>query len=184
MTVAHGGSEKFQNDPHCRDLILFYEYFHGDNGAGLGASHQTGWTGIVARGMHLFATTTAGASAAARQVGRGNRRSSATDRALGKCWLGLMPSRDGCDDLTTGRATCLAARPIACAHCSHEEDWSGPFGWRFSRDFVSPRPGPLFARRRASCPQSGSYHRGVGRQHHCRPSGAQLGPLQWFRQRV
>ena len=39
----------FQEDPHWRDLILFYEYFHGDNGAGLGASHQTGWTGLVAR---------------------------------------------------------------------------------------------------------------------------------------
>ena len=39
--------------------LLFYEYFHGDNGAGLGASHQTGWTGVVARIMHLFATTTA-----------------------------------------------------------------------------------------------------------------------------
>ena len=39
--------------------VLFYEYFHGDNGAGLGASHQTGWTGIIARAMHLFATTTA-----------------------------------------------------------------------------------------------------------------------------
>ena len=39
---------KFQNDPHWRDLILFYEYFHGDNGAGLGASHQTGWTALVA----------------------------------------------------------------------------------------------------------------------------------------
>jgi hypothetical protein len=38
--------------------VLFYEYFHGDNGAGLGASHQTGWTGIIARAMHLFATTT------------------------------------------------------------------------------------------------------------------------------
>ena len=56
---VYGGAEKFQNDPHWRDLILFYEYFHGDNGAGLGASHQTGWTGIVARGMHLFATATA-----------------------------------------------------------------------------------------------------------------------------
>jgi hypothetical protein len=55
---VHGGTRKFQEDPHWRDLILFYEYFHGDNGAGLGASHQTGWTGIVARGMHLFATTT------------------------------------------------------------------------------------------------------------------------------
>jgi hypothetical protein len=56
---VHGGARKFQEDPHWRDLILFYEYFHGDNGAGLGASHQTGWTGIVARAMHLFATSTA-----------------------------------------------------------------------------------------------------------------------------
>jgi hypothetical protein len=56
---VYGGTMKFQEDPHWRDLILFYEYFHGDNGAGLGASHQTGWTGIVARMMHLFATTTA-----------------------------------------------------------------------------------------------------------------------------
>jgi hypothetical protein len=55
---VYGGAEKFQNDPHWKDLILFYEYFHGDNGAGLGASHQTGWTGIIARAMHLFATTT------------------------------------------------------------------------------------------------------------------------------
>ena len=46
---VYGGAEKFQTDPHWRDLILFYEYFHGDNGAGIGASHQTGWTGCVAR---------------------------------------------------------------------------------------------------------------------------------------
>ncbi len=46
---VYGGSKLFQEDPHWRDLILFYEYFHGDNGAGLGASHQTGWTGLVAR---------------------------------------------------------------------------------------------------------------------------------------
>ena len=44
-----GGAERFQTDPHWRDLILFNEYFHGDNGAGLGASHQTGWTGVVAK---------------------------------------------------------------------------------------------------------------------------------------
>jgi hypothetical protein len=56
---VYGGTRKFQEDPHWRDLILFYEYFHGDNGAGLGANHQTGWTGVVARGMHLFATSTA-----------------------------------------------------------------------------------------------------------------------------
>jgi hypothetical protein len=55
---VYGGAGKFQDDPHWRDCVLFYEYFHGDNGAGLGASHQTGWTGIVARLMHLFATTT------------------------------------------------------------------------------------------------------------------------------
>mgnify|MGYP003389953100 FL=1 len=46
---VYGGAEKFQQDPHWRDLILFYEYFHGDNGAGIGASHQTGWTGLVAK---------------------------------------------------------------------------------------------------------------------------------------
>jgi len=45
---VYGESETFQNDPHWRDLVLFYEYFHGDNGAGIGASHQTGWTGTVA----------------------------------------------------------------------------------------------------------------------------------------
>jgi hypothetical protein len=56
---VYGGMQKFQEDPHWRDLILFHEYFHGDNGAGVGASHQTGWTGAIARIMHLFATTTA-----------------------------------------------------------------------------------------------------------------------------
>jgi hypothetical protein len=51
---VYGGNETFQNDPHWRDLILFYEYFHGDNGAGLGASHQTGWTGLVAKLIEIF----------------------------------------------------------------------------------------------------------------------------------
>ncbi len=50
----YGGSEKFRDDPHWKDNILFHEYFHGDNGAGLGASHQTGWTGAVAMLIHLF----------------------------------------------------------------------------------------------------------------------------------
>lgn len=45
----YGGIEPFQTDPHWQDSILFYEYFHGDNGAGIGASHQTGWTGFVAK---------------------------------------------------------------------------------------------------------------------------------------
>jgi len=51
---VYGGTTKFQNDPHWRDHILFYEYFHGDNGAGLGASHQTGWTGLVSVLISLF----------------------------------------------------------------------------------------------------------------------------------
>jgi hypothetical protein len=55
---VYGGARKFQEDAHWRDCLLFYEYFHGDNGAGLGASHQTGWTGTIARLMHLFATVT------------------------------------------------------------------------------------------------------------------------------
>jgi hypothetical protein len=51
---VYGGTEKFQSDPHWRDHLLFYEYFHGDNGAGLGASHQTGWTGDVAKLIQLY----------------------------------------------------------------------------------------------------------------------------------
>jgi hypothetical protein len=56
---VNGLSPKFQDDPHWRDLILFYEYFHGDNGAGIGASHQTGWTGLVAPLLDLFGRVTA-----------------------------------------------------------------------------------------------------------------------------
>jgi hypothetical protein len=55
---VYGGTKKFQEDPHWKDYILFYEYFHADNGAGLGASHQTGWTGLIARSLDLFARLT------------------------------------------------------------------------------------------------------------------------------
>jgi hypothetical protein len=51
---VYGGNEKFQNDPHWKDYLLFYEYFHGDNGAGLGASHQTGWSGVVAKLIQIY----------------------------------------------------------------------------------------------------------------------------------
>jgi hypothetical protein len=70
---VHGGVRKLQEDPHWRDLVLFYEYFHGDNGAGIGASHQTGWTALVAGLIALFGTISAeqlreqGAAAIARQ---------------------------------------------------------------------------------------------------------------------
>ena len=56
---VHDGYRKFQEDPHWREYPLFYEYFHGDTGAGVGASHQTGWTGVLARLMHLFGSSTA-----------------------------------------------------------------------------------------------------------------------------
>jgi len=52
--AVYGGTEKFQTDPYWKDCILFYEYFHGDNGAGLGASHQTGWTGVIAKLIELY----------------------------------------------------------------------------------------------------------------------------------
>jgi hypothetical protein len=55
---VYGGTEKFQSDPHWRDYILFYEYFHGDNGAGIGASHQTGWTGCIANIIQATAVVT------------------------------------------------------------------------------------------------------------------------------
>jgi hypothetical protein len=58
--AVYGGAETFQTDSHWRDHILFYEYFHGDSGAGLGASHQTGWTGVVAKLIQLFGLLDAG----------------------------------------------------------------------------------------------------------------------------
>jgi hypothetical protein len=63
-----GNAGKFQTDPHWRDHLLFYEYFHGDNGAGIGASHQTGWTGLVAK---LFAVFGATAAATILELGAG-----------------------------------------------------------------------------------------------------------------
>jgi hypothetical protein len=55
----YGGARKFETDPYWRDYFLFYEYFQGDNGAGLGAAHQTGWTGIIVRLMDVFARLSA-----------------------------------------------------------------------------------------------------------------------------
>ena len=52
---VHGANRLYHEDPNWQDLVLFYEYFHGDNGAGLGASHQTGWTGLVALTLDFFA---------------------------------------------------------------------------------------------------------------------------------
>jgi Mannosylglycerate hydrolase MGH1-like glycoside hydrolase domain len=72
---VYGGTAKFQDDPNWRDNILFYEYFHADNGAGLGASHQTGWTGVVAKLIQLFgAYSPEEMLRAPKQLGVGYRR--------------------------------------------------------------------------------------------------------------
>ena len=52
---CHGDDARFAEDPHWRDLVLFHEYFHGDNGRGVGASHQTGWTALAARCLEKHA---------------------------------------------------------------------------------------------------------------------------------
>ena len=77
---VHGGQPILQSDPHWRDLGLFYEYFHGDNGAGIGASHQTGWTGTVALLPLLFRGISA---EALRTGGRGAIKSAAAGRRTG-----------------------------------------------------------------------------------------------------
>ena len=66
----YGGNERFQIDPNWKDYLLFYEYFHGDNGAGIGASHQTGWTGLVAPLINVFGRITAEQFLAAGRAGR------------------------------------------------------------------------------------------------------------------
>jgi hypothetical protein len=82
-----GGATKFQEDPHWRDYLQFYEYFHGDNGAGLGASHQTGWTGFIARAMHVFASNRSKCSKAVRNP---------APRQLCKASAGHLVSQDRC----------------------------------------------------------------------------------------
>jgi len=77
---VYGGTAKFQEDPHWRDLILFYEYFHGDNGAGLGASHQSGWTGLVAPLLDMFGRVDA---ATLLESGRGKVFAKVVDEQVG-----------------------------------------------------------------------------------------------------
>jgi hypothetical protein len=71
LRPVYGGTRTFQEDPYWRDLLQFFEYFHGDNGAGLGASHQTGWTGAIAALMHLSTRTAEQALEAPRGVRAG-----------------------------------------------------------------------------------------------------------------
>lgn len=84
--AVYGGTTKFQEDPHWRDLVLFYEYFHGDNGAGLGASHQTGWTGCIAALQDFFGRITADEVLTSEQEHLADRlvQQQAYGKALGK----------------------------------------------------------------------------------------------------
>jgi Glycosyl hydrolase family 63 C-terminal domain len=79
---VYGGTEKFQTDPQWKDYILFYEYFHGDNGAGLGASHQTGWTGIVAKLIELFGRIEGAQLLAGGRVGAFAKKEPAADKRV------------------------------------------------------------------------------------------------------
>ena len=79
---VYGGTEKFQTDPYWKDYILFYEYFHGDNGAGLGASHQTGWTGVVAKLIELFGRVDGAQLLDAGKVGAFAKKEPAFDKQV------------------------------------------------------------------------------------------------------
>ena len=101
---VYGGTAKFQDDPHWRDLILFYEYFHGDNGAGLGASHQTGWTALVAPLLDLFGRVDAkallesekGADGQGHQGTGGRRKRLSDGRLISRKPLGGISAEDIC----------------------------------------------------------------------------------------
>jgi hypothetical protein len=101
---VHGGQPLLQNDPHWRDLLLFYEYFHGDNGAGIGASHQTGWSGLVAVLPRLFRTVTA-ESVRKDATGVPGQRAAAEPAATAKAAAKASPAGAG-----TGKAAAGARR--------------------------------------------------------------------------
>ena len=78
-----GGAEKFQTDPNWRDYLQFYEYFHGDNGSGIGASHQTGWTGVVAKLIEIYGRVDA---RALLEGGKAAAFAGQRKRACGRGW--------------------------------------------------------------------------------------------------
>jgi hypothetical protein len=92
---VYGGMTKFQDDPHWQDHILFHEYFHGDNGAGLGANHQTGWTGLVAQLLQFFGVVTDFEAAAAAVASRREARVAGTRKGpTGKRKSGKPPKEE------------------------------------------------------------------------------------------
>ena len=127
---VYGGQRLFQEDPHWRDLLVFPEYFHGDNGAGLGASHQTGWTGLAAVFPHLFAVLTPqdllDRSAGPAAAGSGACRWRSTHERL--------VGRTG--DLR-GRHVAVAARPVRAGRAP--ADALGRAGHRLGRGRAARR---------------------------------------------
>ena len=157
---VYGGTEKFQTDPHWRDHILFYEYFHGDNGAGLGANHQTGWTGLVAKLIQLYAPSIP--SASSRWASR--PRSSRAPRPRRRGAPELRPPA-GTDDLPLRHAGAFAPRRPRSS-CSPPSP---------------PRPGPRIRAWRtsfASAPAPGSARGpcGSASRRTRTPSGRPAGP--------
>jgi len=106
----HGNAAKFQNDPNWSDLLLYYEYFHGDTGAGLGASHQTGWTGLIAGLIRLFGTLTADDLLKHGTLAAVNIMKSTSDRA------------DQKDDVHATMLHDPVAHPMAETVCDSSED--------------------------------------------------------------
>ena len=131
---VYGGTAKFQEDPHWRDLILFYEYFHGDNGAGLGASHQTGWTGIIAPLLDLFG-----------RVERGGHPEDGEGRPRGAPRPGAGAGRVG-GTRWPARATRRSSRSTRGSACRSSPRRSD--GRR--RSTTSPTPSSTASRRTAS----------------------------------
>jgi hypothetical protein len=104
---VYGGTATFQNDPHWRDLILFYEYFQGDNGAGLGASHQTGWTGLTAALLDLFARLEAKDVEVEReQLDRAALRRASRVESQPRSWSDPGCSLRPCDRARTASSRC------------------------------------------------------------------------------
>ena len=185
---VYGGAELFQTDPHWRDLISFYEYFHGDNGAGLGASHQTGWTGVVAKLIQLFGHLDAGHAPARRRPSAGppvpatGRRPRPSDgqRARADVTLAERPGRPR--DLHVGvarrpepRARAAPSRwPTCPTTCG--TTWRGPgfdAVWLMGVWQRSPM-GAAIAR--ANRPMRAAHRAGASRLHRRRRGG--LGVLR------
>ena len=145
---VYGGTRKFQEDPHWRDCLLFYEYFHGDNGAGLGASHQTGWTGVIARLDAPVCDHEAGSDSGRRQEGLFRGASQTGD-----------PSSDG-DSLSSPRAIPAARLPNGSASAPAFDARFCPGSMGLDQSWYDNfRTSPVVPERRIGLPLLIAHHR-------------------------